>query len=282
MEDELLRRVYRLLRELTGGRGPRVLYGDATIVLVYFRAVVCDRPVSWACDPRHRPRWYEGPWPSASTVSRRRRRDSAQRLLRAVEARLLGAPPAPRVSCYLIDAKPMLVSDYSKDRQAKRGFAYKGFARGYKLYAICDLDRRLVAYHVDSMNESERTVAARLIPRARGPGYLVGDAMYDADHLYRTAAAHGLHLVAPRNRRGGVGNRPQHPDRLHAIALLETGNAFGTSLYAARYTIEQYFASLTNRAWGLKGLPNWVRTLPRVRQWIQAKIILHALAVPTT
>ena len=81
----------------------------------------------------------------------------------------------------------------------------------------------------------------------------------------------------PIKPRGPIGVRARHPARLRAIDLLENGNGFGPDLYAHRTAIERRFAQLTNCPVGLKGLPNWVRTHPRVRRWVQAKIILVTL-----
>ena len=43
----------------------------------------------------------------------------------------------------------------------------------------------------------------------------------------------------------------------------------------ARDEIERVFGVLTCTAGGLAPLPAWVRTLPRVRRWVGAKIILY-------
>lgn len=89
-----------------------------------------------------------------------------------------------------------------------------------------------------------------------------------------------LQLIAPRKTPGtGTTARSLIPHACAPIELLEGGNPFGPELYKNRTAIERDFARLTNCPVGLKGLPNGARTRPRVRRWVQVKIILVALHV---
>ena len=72
-----------------------------------------------------------------------------------------------------------------------------------------------------------------------------------------------------------LGHRFHSAGRLRSMALL--GNKFGQDLRRFRTTIERQFAWLTSHGAGLAPLPNWVRRLSRVRQWIQAKLLIHAV-----
>jgi hypothetical protein len=46
-----------------------------------------------------------------------------------------------------------------------------------------------------------------------------------------------------------------------------------------RYDTDRFFGHLTSFGGGLSPLPNWVRTYPRVRLWVQAKIILNMIRI---
>jgi hypothetical protein len=52
MERELWKIVYRLTWELGKPWGDW-LYATADVIVVYFWAVLHDRPTKWAADPRH-------------------------------------------------------------------------------------------------------------------------------------------------------------------------------------------------------------------------------------
>lgn len=280
MDDELFRTVYRIAHELAPGRGKRQQYGDALIVSLYFWAVIRSKPMTWACQPAHAPRALaDRPLPSDSRLSRRLRTAEAQHLIDRIEVQLTQLTDAALIGCWMIDAKPLVVSPYSKDKQAKRGWAYTGIARGYKLYAICDSLGRIRAWRVHALNEAEPTVAQTLIEHLDRPGYLLGDCIYDSTPLHEATAARQVQLIAPRkDPAGNIGPRARHPHRLHAIDMLETlGNTFGLKMYAKRTIIERVFARLAASAIGLDHLPGWVRSLTRVRRWVQAKLILYAI-----
>ena len=92
----------------------------------------------------------------------------------------------------------MLVGPGSKDRDAKRGRASGGFARGYKLHVVWG-DRPLPeAWSVTALNADEGTQAVGLLPQVPfGIGYLLADGGYEASPVYDAAAAVGYQLVCP-------------------------------------------------------------------------------------
>lgn len=280
MERELWGRVYRMVRPLgRSRRRPRVRFADAAVVLVHLWAVLHDRPTSWACDLRNwaglRPRRL----PSNATMSRRLRTESVREFLAAAEGRLRqagGGGPVPGGLVKAVDGKPLPVGGHSKDPDAAVGRGAGRMAKGYKLHAIVGDGPMPLAWDVRPMDEAEPAVAAELVAGLPGAGYLLGDAAYDSNPLYGAAAAAGHRLVAPRKRpEAGLGHRPHSPYRLRSIEL--SAGEFGRSLHRLRGDVERHFARLTNPAGGLGPLPNWVRRLPRVRQWVQGKLILHAL-----
>jgi hypothetical protein len=250
-------------------------------VAVYLWAVVHDRPVSWACDPDNWPAdLWSGKLPSQSTVSRRLPTTEVQRLLADVERRLVALSGGGWVM--LVDGKPLTVGPYSKDPDAVWGRARRGWAKGYKLHAVYDGGRIPLAWEIAPLNASEPEVAARLIlSLRRGGGYLLGDKAYDSNPLHEAASSVGCQLVAERKRpKSGLGHRRHSVGRLRSIQLLR--QEFGKQLYAFRDQIERNFGWLTNHAAGLAPLPNWVRHAWRVRSWIQAKLIIHAMYVNLT
>lgn len=87
MEDQLFAVLYHLVHE-EYRRRPRpksVQYTDAGILLVVFWAVLHDRPMCWACQPRHWPqRWQWLTLPSPQRLSERLRTLSVQLLLEQV------------------------------------------------------------------------------------------------------------------------------------------------------------------------------------------------------
>ena len=280
MDDELFKLVYHTAFQLAPTRRKRLQFSDSFILCIYFWAVIRNKPMAWACHRANAPRALKGlPLPSCSTLCRRLRSDAVQQLLDQLENELTRTIQTCLICCWMIDAKPLPVSPYSKDRHAKRGWAYKGFARGYKLFAICDINQRIVGWQVHAMNKAEPAVARTMLEHLDRPGYLLGDSIYDSTPLHEAARQRDVQLIAPRkDPAGNIGRRARHPSRLHAIAMLETFcNGFGPALYAKRTGIERAFSRLAASDIGLDHLPGWVRGLSRVRRWVQAKLILYAL-----
>jgi hypothetical protein len=175
---------------------------------------------------------------------------------------------------WIVDGKPLVVGGYSKDPEAKLGYAVKGFAKGYKLHAIYGPEPLPVAWELTPMNTAEPEVAIGLIGRVGCAGYLIGDKSYDHNALHQVATDHGCQLVAQRKRPNtGLGHGKQAPGRLRSMALLQ--GAFGKALHACRDEIERSFGWLTNHGCGLAPLPAWVRRLDRAIMWVQAKMLGH-------
>lgn len=260
MEDGLLEVLYRIVDELSGfRRAPRERFSGGVIALTYLWAVLHERPMNWACDRRNWPAWgVARGLPSPTTLCNRRRTPAVRRLLDAIESRVLAVADPRLVRCFTLDAKPLPISAYSKDRHAKRGYAYDGIARGYKLFALADDRGNLLAYRVGAMNAAEPVIARRLIKTLDTPGYILADAAYDSAPLHAAVASHpaGLQLVAPRKSPGtGTTPRARHPARLRSIDLLEGTGRFGPELYARRTAIERLFARLTTAPSDSKACP---------------------------
>jgi hypothetical protein len=283
MDDERFTILYRLIIELSPPRGKRCQYSDGDILLILIWAAVCQKPISWACAAKHAPRLWAG-WnlPSPSRISRRAQSASVQALLdraflelqqRALTA---AAVAAPLLGCWIMDAKGLAVNRFSKDRQAKWGYCRDGKARGYKLYLLINAYGLPVDWYVEAMNVAEPTVARRWLKSLDRPGYLLGDSIYDSDRLHQEVAACQVQLLAPRKEPGGpIGIRARSAPRLHAISMLEMPlHTFGPALYAQRTLIERVFSQWSASAVGLDHLPGWVRTLARVRRWVQTKILI--------
>jgi len=248
-------------------------------VAVYLWAVLHDRPVSWACRPEN---WPTGLWkrklPSQSTMSRRLRTTEVQHLLHCMERRLAAKPSADWILA--IDGKPLVLGSFSKDRDAATGRAGHVYAYGYKLHAVYGSRPVPVTWELAPLNVSEQTMARFTIPRLTGGGYLLGDSAFDSNPLYGLAASRGYQLVAPRQRPWTkLGHMPHHTARLRSIQLLQTD--FGQTLYCQRTRIERQFGWLTNHSAALAPLPAWVRRIHRVRLWVQAKIVIHAMYATT-
>jgi Transposase DDE domain len=208
-------------------------------------------------------------------MSRRLQTVEVQRLMALLERRLAALDGGGWVM--LVDGKPLTVGSHSKDPDAAWGHAGRGQAKGYKVHAVYDGGSVPLACDVTPLNEPEPDAAARLILSIRrGGGYILGDKAYDSNPLHDAAWAVGCQLIAERKRpQAGLGHRRHSPGRLRSIELLR--GRFGQRLYAYREQVERNFGWLTNRGGGLAPLPNWVRRIGRVRLWVQAKLIIHAV-----
>ena len=277
MERELWKKVYRLVMETAKNKTiKRATFTNAQIILTYLWAVIHDRPVYWACDKKNWPIYYRRrALPTPSTMTRRLRRCDIQQILKDIELKLVNK--FPRSTCRWVDGKPLAIGGASKDRQSKFGFGASCVCRGYKLHAIADQNQGFVRWTITPMNESESHVASKLVGEIEEEGYLIGDGNYDKTHLYNKAAERNIQLVAPQRIRNakGLGHRRQSEHRLRGMELVK--RSFGESLLECRRAIERMFGNLVTFCGGLKPLPHWVRTLPRVRRWVQAKMILFHL-----
>lgn len=254
------------------------------IVRVYLWAVLHDRPVVWACDPRNwwphaRPRRL----PSQPTMSRRTRTELFDRFKHAMSSRLHGIGLADLVK--RIDGKPLAVARHSTDPDATSGRGVGGLQRGYKLHAVWASRPMPECFEILPMNVDERVVAKRLIPRLQGGGYLLGDNNFDTNELFDFTAAHNHRLIAPRRpsyQHRTLAHTYQSPHRKRCIEMLESGPgrpcSFGRALAAQRQQIERDFANATSFGGGLT-LPPFVRRLRRVRQWVHAKLLINAARI---
>ena len=113
------------------------------------------------------------------------------------------------------------------------------------------------------------------IPTLPGEGYLLGDPEYDCNPLYDLAHDAGHQLLAPkRQKHHGLGHRRQSPNRLRSIELMK--QSFGKSLYRFRRQIERDFGNLVSFGGGLTCLRAWVHRFTRVRNWVQAELLVNA------
>lgn len=283
MERDLWRWVGWALRRLPRRCPRRGVYDNRAILAVALWAALHDRSIWWAC---LRTSWPVQAWrrrlPDQSTMSRRLRDplllEDLERLVAILQRR------SQRIGTILIvDGKPLAVSEFTADPEAVTGWGAGRHAKGYKLHALIDDARRLLAWEVRPMKDSEQAVACELVARASARGVLplgmelLGDATYDSRHLYAAADAAGIRLIAPRRLPGaGISKySPTHPHRPMAIAELEGDPAAAARFKARRATIERYFGALATVGGGLHALPAWARRLHRVRLWVGAKLTIH-------
>lgn len=276
MERELWKILYAITVQLGGGRRGNGKFSDADIVVVYFWAVLHDRPMSWAVVGGNWPPDLAGVWlPSQATLSRRMRTNETQQLMTDVENAWLAASAVATMLIKTIDGKPLPTSNATKDPDAGYGRGVGGMQKGYKLFAVWSCGPLPIAWGLGPMNISEKTMARHLIPTLPGGGYLLGDPEYDSNPLHELARQQGHQLLTPkRQKKHGVGHRKQSPNRLRSIELMQ--KAFGQALYRFRRQIERNFGNLTSFGGGLTCLPPWVRRLTRVRNWVHAKLLINA------
>ena len=272
--------------------GRRCVYADWLVAAMYLWCVWHDRPLCWACDRSHyntlfRPRKL----PSVSQFTRRVKTDSVQRILQRVHDDLAAASLATPLS--YLDGKPLPVGGASKDRDAARGYAIGGFAKGYKLHAWVSEDGRIPLWAVTPLNAAEQSVAAELLcpnlPRAWGTqampanAVVAADSNYDSAPLHKAMAPCGACLLTPLRNQGRVKDGGHHPvtlrqmgpERRELVEVWREHPHLARFVLKERTAIERVFSALTSCGGGLGPLPAWVRTLPRVRPWVGAKIILY-------
>jgi hypothetical protein len=268
-------------------RRARDRHCTALIVRVYLWAALFDRPVSWACRAENwRPSARPAELPDQSTMSRRTRRDDFMAFLARVGERLNGkaATLSKPALVKVVDGKPLELPNHTTDRDATWGRGVSRTAVGYKLHAVFSPGNPMPdAFAVTTLNVCEKRMAARMVRRLPGGGYLLGDAHFDASWLFDYCHHHGHRLVCPRAKPGtGLGHHYVSPHRRRAIDMLESPaalNPFGAGLYDARTGIERDFSQLVCFGGGLATLPPWVRRIWRVRHWVMSKLLINAARI---
>ena len=294
MDGRLWTRLYReirrackpVLRSRRAGR-PRV-YGTDEVLAVWAFAALMDWPISATHDrlkagatgwwmQRH---WsWPGRLPSVPTLTRRAKATDFRWLLRKVLRRLrelLSLAPTAHV---LMDGTFLLTGVYSRDRQSRWVCHGGKWFRGYALHGVCDLHGVLWARHVTSANVQEMKVSRRLVRQlaavAKGKVKLViSDKGNDSEPLHQlTRKRLKAQLLAPLNLRGGKTDhwRQRQPGRAAADRLLHT--AKGQRWFRERSAIERWNSLFKGKS-HVSMLPYHVRTLRRVRLWIDLKLAL--------
>src|SRR5678815_5503837 len=183
------------------GRHPRDTYSTATIVRVHLWAALFDRPTRWACRAVNwKPCTRPAELPDQSTMSRRTRRGDFELFLERVGKRLGGkaAPGLVRV----VDGKPLELPNHTTDRDATWGRGVSRTSVGYKFHAVFSGGAMPDAFAVTTLAASEKDMAARMVGRLGGHGYLLADAHFDASWLFDYCRHHGFQLVCPRAKPG--------------------------------------------------------------------------------
>lgn len=279
MERELWPELYRAIKHVGSlVRQKNVRYQPWVLAMVYLWAALHDRPPSWACVASHWSSTRQRPLvlPSPPTLSRRVYGVSMGVFWMQLEDYLRQTNSWALVS--FVDGKPLVVGNASKDRDARRGRAAGGFAKGYKLHSILGNRPLPEAWDVTPLNAAESVMAQGLVRQILPGGYLLADGCYDSGPLFDRAWERGYQMLVPcESPQAGRGHRRQSPARLRSIALFPT--KFGQELLAQRIRIEQSFGHLTSFAGGMGPLPAWVRRHRRVRTWVWSKLIINAIRI---
>jgi hypothetical protein len=261
-------------RVVRSGRRPR--YSDQRIVKMYIWSVWHDRPLCWACDKEHYNTMFRpSQLPSVSQFCRRMKTRRVQAMLMAIHEYLTRRDT--RVPLSFLDGMPLPIRFWSRDRDARVGFASRGFARGYKLHAWAAEDGRMLAFSVRPMNEGEAKVARDFTDHPEMGGLVLADANYDSRLLYQALGVHGAQLLTPL-KRIAVNPGPLRrmgPNRRFAIRMHERLGEEYRTLLDRRAGIERSFSALCCFGGGLTTLPAWVRRLDRVTRWVSAKIAIY-------
>lgn len=214
-----------------------ISYSDRIIVLVELWAHAHDQSILWAtsADNWRWPELMPTAVPHQTTMSRRLRTASVAALRDAIYAQLRSICPGERGWLREIDGRPLTTNGFSKDPDARWGYATKAQAKGYKFHSIWDTGLVPAAWQVRSMNVAEPVVAVELVQSLPegATGYLLGDSSYDSNPLHAVTSERSLQLVAPPKKKDrGLGHRHHEPSRLRSLHLVKT--TFGESLYAQR------------------------------------------------
>ena len=240
------------------------------------RRKLLSEPVAW---------WLERHWsaklriPSLGTLTQRAMHSDFRWLLRRVLRRLrneLSSAPTEHVA---MDATMLCTGPHSRDRQSRWTCHGGKWFRGYALHAICDQRGVLWAWHVTSANVQEMKVARRLIRRLslvkpRAVKLVVADSGYDSEPLHQlTRRRLGVPLLAPLNLRGAKSGhrRSRQPGRAAAEKMLATEE--GKAAIGHRSVVERWNSWFKGNSL-VSMLPYHVRHLPRVRRWVDLKLMV--------
>jgi len=298
MEDQLWNALYPLI-QAEDKRRPRIKrtqFSDAAILAVACWAILHDRPICWACCHRHWPASFTRDLPSPATMSRRLRRLSLCLLLEQIFCRLLALDGAAQFClCRRVDSKPLPVGGFSKDRDARRGYASCGTCKGYKIFG-CWAKNAVVpeAVILGPMKQSDPAGTMQLIDRIQrlhagsigAGGYVLADSTNDTNPLHEYLGCRAFQLLAPRrlsNQHKPISplshHQKQSPHRLRSIELLEGRGSFGRSVYQLRGQVERDLGNLGSFGAGLQPLPSFVRRPRRVALWVIVKLVLNGLRI---
>jgi hypothetical protein len=256
------------------GRRPK--YTDQQIIKMYLWSVAHDRPLCWACERSHYGTMYRPKQlPSVSQFCRRVKTQRIQQMLVAVSNYFVRCQIPAGVA--FLDGKPLVVSEYSKDPDAKIGYADGRMRRGYKLHGFITQDGWIAGFQTHSLNVGEPNTARSLLDMTT-PGTLVlADGNYDSGPLYQAIADRRSVLLTRlrSSKRSEKQLKQVCPSRLAAITLWQDCAEVCEQIMKTRDEVERIFGALTSFGGGLAPLPAWVRRLTRVRRWVTAKIIIY-------
>ena len=214
-------------------------------------------------------------------MSRRTRRSGFEQFLQRVGQRMNGNVSPAMVK--IVDGKALELPNHTTDSDATWSRGVSRTSVGYKIHAISSGNPMPDAFAITTLNVCEKQMAARLVKRIGGFGYLLGDAHYDASWLFDDCHRYSHQLVCPRAKPGtGEGHHYISPHRRRAIAMLEAPeavNRFGRDLYKQRTDIERDFSQMACFGPGLGPLPTWVRRIWRVRHWVINKLLINAARI---
>jgi transposase len=291
MDGKLWTRLYRVIRReckpLVNRRrmGRPREYGTDDVLAVFAFAALTDQAVSKAREKLQSRaiRWWLGRYwvvprqvPSDSTLSRRSKASDFRWLLRRVLRRLRHALGVPAGGHVVLDATLLLTGAYSRDPESRWTCHGGKWFRGYALHAVCDLQGRLLAWHVTSANVQEMKVARRLVRQIGAQGQavslVIADSGYDSEPLHQLVRRRlQAQLLAPLNLRGAKRQtwRTRQPGRVAAERLMQTRQ--GQAWFNQRSTIERWNSWFKGQS-RLSMLPQHARRLRRVRRWVDLKL----------
>ena len=279
----VLSAVKRAARRLPKPRR-RPKFADWLVVAMYLWSVWHDRCLSWACDRDHYGRLFRPrKLPSVSQFTRRLKTQRCRQILQWVHEELAEVGLASPVSYF--DGKPLLVGGASKDRDARRGYAVGGYAKGYKLHAWATEDGRVPVFCVTGLHAGECPVAEALcasLPPLGPYSVVLADTNYDDRDLHKGINPLGGVLVSPLKKqqqfppeqgRHEVTLRQMGPGRRELVGAWASTPHLVRFVLKGRARVENIFSRLTFA--GLGHLPPFVRGLGRVTRWVGGKLILH-------